>query len=109
MSNQFGRSCYTNLFGGFGGPSGSCWGGGPGVSVHLMGLVGLVGLVGLLGLVGLVGLLGPIGLLILLGLAGLVCQPWLFLGIYWLFHRIQKCFQMEIGSLMVLKNLMDDV
>ena len=57
MSNQFGKSCYTNLFGGFGGPSGSCWGGGPGVSVHLMGLVGLVGLVGLLGLVGLSGLL----------------------------------------------------
>ena len=76
--------------------------------VGLVSLLGLLSLVGLMGLVGLVGLLGPIGLLILLGLAGLVCQPWLFLGIYCLFHRIQKYFQMEIGSLMVLKNLMYD-
>ena len=67
VSNQFGKSCYTNLFGGFGGPSGSCSGGGPGVSVHL------VSLVGLMGLVGLVGLVGPLGLVGLSGLVSLLC------------------------------------
>ena len=64
MSNRFGGSCYTNWFGGFGGPSGSCWGGGPSRSVHLVDLVGLMGLVGLVGLVGPLGLLGlSVGLL----------------------------------------------
>ena len=61
MSNRFGGSCYPNWFGRFGGPSGSCWGGGPGGSVHLVGLVGLMGLVGLVGLVGPLGLVGLSG------------------------------------------------
>ena len=67
VSNQFGGSCYPNWFGGFGGPSGTCWGGWPGESVHL------VGLVGLMGLVGLVGLVGPLGLVGLSGLVSLLC------------------------------------
>ena len=36
--------------------------------------------------------MGQVGLL---GLAGLVCEPWLFVGIFWLLYQIQKFLQKE--------------
>ena len=57
--------------------------------------MGHFGLVGLLGSVGLVGLLGPMGLMSVLdfvGMAGLVCQLWLYLGIFWISCLVQKYF-----------------
>ena len=89
--------------------------------VCLMSLVGLVGMKGLLGSVGLVGLVGlvcpvdsvgfvgPVGFMSLLGLVGLFgigCQIGLILGIFFIFNLLQKIFQIEILSLMFLKNLM---
>ena len=60
-------------------------------------LVGLVVLVGSVGLAGLTNLLG------LMGLIGLGCHVGLIVGI---FLAGQKCFQIEILSLMIQKNLM---
>ena len=76
------------------------------ILVGQAGLVGLFELVGLLCLLGLVGLVGPMGLISVLdfvGMAGLVCQLWLYLGIFWISCLIQEYFyRTRVRSLFTL-------
>ena len=62
------------------------------------GLVGLVGLGSLLGHVGLLSQACPVGFV------GLVCQIWVFLGIFWPFYQIPKYYLMEVLTLIILKS-----
>ena len=68
-----------------------------------MGLFELVGLLCLLGLVGLVGPMGLISVLDFVGMVGLVCQLWLYLGIFWISCLIQEYFyRTRVRSLFTL-------